>query len=189
MCSAAVDALDAGESATVSSTCTLGSGVAGTLTLSVHVDASDAIYETSEVNNVMEADTELTVAVPDINLTAAGVGITAGGVTRRPGQDLEVFFEVESNGTDDAPPFRFIVYASSDTSITGDDVEVCIVDVTDGQPAGTTTDGSSTVCTVPTMPEGDYYLGLVVDTEQVIPETDEDDNIAVDTSNLLTVTE
>ena len=52
---------------------------------------------------------------------------------------------------------------------------------------GTTTSGAAIECQVPTMDPGDYYIGLIVDTDDDVPETDESDNVAVDSQNLLTI--
>ena len=189
ICSVSVPALDPGESAEVSRDCTLASDLYGTLALTARVDPDDEIFEVSEDNNSLASDTDLTVSAPDINLVAAGVGIVSGGASRSAGQDLDVYYEIQNDGADDAPPFRYVIYASVDSTITTSDTEFCIRDATTGLPAGTTTTGAYTTCTVPTMPTGDYYLGMIVDTEDDVPETDENDNVAVDSTNLFTMTE
>ena len=187
ICSASVEALDAGASTTVTKSCTLGASIIGTRPLSAYVDPDDQVFEVSETNNTTESATDLVVAEPDINLVAAGVGIVAGGTTRSAGDTLEVYPEIENDGTVDAPPYRFIFYASTDTTITTSDFEFCIRDATTGQAAGTTTSGAAIECQVPTMDPGDYYIGLIVDTDDDVPETDESDNVAVDSQNLLTI--
>jgi len=189
LCSVTVPALAAGATAPVSKTCTLGNATIGSVSLSAKVDATDVIYETSESNNSTDSPTPLTVAKPDINLVAAGVGIVAGGASRKVGQALDVYYQLQNTGNDAAPPFRFIIYASTDSSITKDDTEFCIRDITSGMtPKSTTNDGLFTTCTVVTLPIGEYYLGMIVDTAAAIPETSETDNTTVDTLNKLTIT-
>jgi hypothetical protein len=188
MCNVSVGALAAGSSTEVTRVCTLSSNAIGTLPLRAEVDPSDAIFEASETNNSLQSATDFVVAEPDVNLVAAGVGLVAGGAERTAGQTLQVYYTIENDRTQNAPPYRVVFYASVDATITTNDIEFCIRDVQLGQTAGTTTAGASTDCLVPTMPTGDYYIGMIVDTENVIPETDESDNVTVDTQNLLTIT-
>ena len=119
-----------------------------------------------------------------------GSVLRRGGVERKVnGSPVDVYYKLQNKGTDDAPGFQFIIYASTDTNITKDDTEFCIRDVNAGLPAGTTTkDGVSVSCTMVTLPIGEYYLGMIVDTNGAVLETDESDNVTVDTLNKLTIT-
>jgi subtilase family serine protease len=188
LCSASVPALAAGQSTPIAASCNLPSTMLGTLTLSAKIDPQDAIFETLETNNSASSATKLVVNAPDLDLSVGNVMFT-GSSPVSIGKDIGVSFTLFCDGSVDAPPFQMIFYASTDKTITQDDHELCIRNVSGMKTGTSVVNGALTGCQVPTIPAGTYYLGFIVDTQFDIPETSEGNNTAVDTNNTFTISQ
>ncbi|MDZ7330905.1 MAG: hypothetical protein ONB31_02880, partial [candidate division KSB1 bacterium] len=85
------------------------------------------------------------------------------------------YFRVQNTGTQSSGNFKLFVYLSTNDVISPSDTKV-------GESSVSSISGGSyrdvvTSCTVPSsMTPGDYYVGMIIDPENVVQETNENDN-------------
>ncbi|MDF1565498.1 MAG: putative Ig domain-containing protein [Deltaproteobacteria bacterium] len=137
--------------------------------LGVIVDAGSVIDEPNEVNNARRGEL-IQVRTPAPDLTAAEVRIPPLGAA---GEAIAVTFTMENRGNEPAT-FEYGVYLSHNSTISPEDLLLFR-----GQrnlTAGTFQTRSDYVHLSPTLPEGEYYLGLVLDPDGLVHELDETNN-------------
>jgi subtilase family serine protease len=175
--------LAGGASVVVSRACTLPATKLGTFRVLAKVDHLDTAFETDENNNVLASSTSFTIQRPDFNLVASMVSFTP--FTTSVGRDVTVAVTVANPGSEATPPYALRVYVSTDKTVTMSDPQLCFYD----RPSLAAASGVQfqIVCRVPTTPPGNYWLGVILDPDNELPETSETDNVATETLNQLTI--
>jgi len=109
-----------------------------------------------------------------------------GPATAVSGDQANVFFEFFNQGDGNAGAFVVRFYFSADSVITTDDPSSPAFFPFSRQPSGTA-GGSGGLIPVPAnLPPGEYYLGAIVDADQQLAETREDNNTRVaDTGKII----
>lgn len=126
-------------------------------------------------------------ATSDINLTC-DVGshnyFTPTNVA--PGGTFTDHFRVKNTGTNSSGSFKIFYYLSTNTSISNSDTKVGESNVSSIS-AGSYRDVITT-CTIPnSMPQGNYWVGEIIDPDNIIQESNENDNDWYHGSTQLTV--
>lgn len=123
------------------------------------------------VSEEIEKDTRFAIIRPDlvVNKVTCQESAVQGGT-------LIVNTTVKNQGTASAGPFKVSVYLSADARITERDKEIGYGEVTDLGP-GMLREGTAVANVPPNLLPGDYYLGVMVDSEKVISEENEANNI------------
>lgn len=96
-----------------------------------------------------------------------------------PGDSLVVTYTRENLGNAAAGTFRLSVMLSSDSTIDTSDTQACYADVT--APANHSITTGLTGCSVPSLPPGTYYAGVLIDSLDDVVEVDETNNAASST--------
>lgn len=183
LCTQSAPGIAASSTVDVEKACALPSNALGTYSLIAEVDYQDNVFETDESNNVAVSISQLTIAPPSFNLQAESVSfspftVSAGGM-------LDVAVTLGNTGQDDIPGFLVHVYASTDPTITTADELLCFSS-RPTLPAQTAVQ-FQLACTVPTIDPGTYWLGVLLDPDDALPETNENDNVAIDSDVRLTI--
>lgn len=167
--------LAAGASELVSRICTAPEAASGDLWLIAVADPDDAVFEVDDTNNSAVGVRVITIHPPDWNLNASN--FSSGSSTFQSGDSVQFNLTVTNTGTVAVTGYHLDVYLSSDTSISSSDTLFCYLDK--GSLDGGVIDTFTFGCEAPTVDPGTYYFGVIVDPEELIPETDESDNAAV----------
>lgn len=144
--------------------------------VALELDYTNAIDESDETDNWrFDADTLVILGDVEVDLAPSDAFASENEVKTATATDVSV--TVDNLGLDDVGPYTVRFYYSSDQNITTNDTLLCTVNEP-GLAANTATVVEDQ-CIVPTL-DGDYYLGVIVDPSNVIVETNEDNNSAVD---------
>lgn len=180
MCGANIASQDPGTDLNRLINCTIQAGLpSGSYRVGVIIDALDEVAELDEGNNIAGAPTALDVTtVPGTaNLTVSAVSLDT--YVAAPGAPLQIRYTRSNTGTGDAGPYRLSVRLSADAAITTSDLEVCGGYMPTGQLA--MTDLARVLnCTVPAVAEGPWTIGVIMDVNHEVAETDELDNTDLD---------
>jgi len=182
ICSTPTGVLAGGASATVSQSCVV--PAVGTFQLLARVDPLDFVFESNESNNDGKAATTITIEQPNFNLGAGLISFGPGSEVKV-GDSITIAMAIGNTGLDASPNYRVNIYLSSDSTITTGDQLLCYSDRL--SLSGNTVLNVQVTCMVPTVPLGTYYVGYVIDPENILPETNERDNVGVDLDFRLTV--
>lgn len=186
VCSRNIVSLAAGlydpPSTNAKTTCPVPAGVLpGTYYLIEVVDSGFQIAESNEFNNTRYTTTSLYVG-PDLIPY-----LLTGTIS---GSNLIITDRVRNQGNVDTGPFRISYYVSGDTIYqSGTDIFVCSRSLS-SLPAGTydpPSTNATTTCPIPAgISAGPYYLVSVTDSESMVPESNESNNVRT-TTNLLNI--
>jgi subtilisin-like proprotein convertase family protein len=151
----------------------------GTYYLGMIVDSADVVSETNETNNVAWSQLTVAAAASTIDLVADEVGIPISSVAA--GESFQISYAGHATGGGTiAGNFSLGFYLSTDASITAGDLPLA-----HRVGAWATTGGDAfgamayTVTVPPATPAGTYYVGFWVDDTDVVAESDETNNKAV----------
>jgi len=170
--------LGAGDSIALTVTgCQVPAAPIGDYTLGVWLDSSTDIAESNENNNIL-ADTNDVFTVRGIDLYVHSIDLPAA-TSGNPGDNLVVTYTRENLGNAAAGTFRLSVMLSADSTIDTSDTQACYADVT--APANHSITTGLTGCTVPSLPAGTYYAGVLIDSLDDVVEVDESNNAASST--------
>ena len=156
----------------------------GDYSLLMVIDPANAVTETDENNNFGMVPLHIGAGDPppptgDPDLVAEGPDLFAptGFVW---GQTYEAIADVFNQGSGDAGAFTITVAFSTDNAFDGGDTVLATIPVT-GLTAGPNSESFNDIMvTLPTdgaFPDGQYYVFVVADSEFVVNETDENNNI------------
>ncbi|HEX7050967.1 MAG TPA: CARDB domain-containing protein [Longimicrobiales bacterium] len=164
---------------------TLSSDVAPTtLTLEANVGtlpadtytASVSVYSATATNGPVVLTVTFTVdaGAPDLAFTTP---LTVTPTTAAPGGRISVTFSLANQGDGPAGAFRFGIYLSMDAAITADD-ELLFDGRINTLPPGAAYVPNDFIQVIPsgTAP-GQYYIGIIADTEDAVVESDESNNV------------
>ncbi len=177
--SAAGESIAAGVSCDVPSSMSLNDYYVG-----VVLDEPGDVPESDETDNEAVSTTQVTVD-GDIDLEILNVNLldtegVAGGV-------FDIELEMRNNGTFDAAPFEIGVLFSADSTVTTADTLACDVPTGAALGAGASLAVTLTNCAVPSLPIGDYTVGVWLDSDQTVPESNENNNIRADAGDDFTI--
>lgn len=153
------------------------STTAGTYWIGAIADDLGTIAERSETNNVRAAAQTLNVRpaqLPDlepVSITASPLAVVAGG-------PIDVSDTVRNAGIVAAGAFQVAVYLSRDSIVDTQDVLLGVRPVSSLAP-GASSSAGDTVAIPPATAAGTWYVGVVVDAQGQVGESDEADNTRV----------
>lgn len=160
-------------------TLTIPGGTAdGTYYLGMIVDVTDTVAESNEANNVAWASLEVATTPDDVDLVADSVSAAASSVER--GQTLDISYSghLSGSGTVDGS-FSIGLYLSTDATFGGGDRLLAERTGSWASDPGDTFGETGFTVTVPAATvAGTYYLGMVVDSADVVAESNESNNTA-----------
>lgn len=136
------------------------------------VDAGDTVSEPNETDNLVFSEF-LRVAAPRADLVPQNVVPQAA--VGSPGGSFSVDFEIANEGTVDADA-DWMVLLSRNSVVTADDQMVASGSI---RVEGSQTASVSSTFTLPSIPWGDYTLGVIIDAQNTVLETSEVNNSAV----------
>lgn len=166
----------AGATATFTDTVTLPTFTSTqTLYLGVIVDIYSAVPETSESNNTQRRAEPISIVFPIPDLRAE---IVQTATSAAAGEDFSVTRILENVGVAPSQTFTYDYYLSATPQVDPRSA-IRIGRFTSSLTNGTDDYGIDTMLIPSTVPEGDYYVGIVVDPEDLIDEVDETNNTAV----------
>ena len=179
VCQVAVPSgLAAGATTHVSESCAIPALDSGAWYVIAEADDRDDVFESDETNNTSVAPATITVAQPTWDLGSPLLSDN-GGQNLSAGQNITFQLSVKNTGPDTIPGFDASVMLSADVSITGSDQLLCTVTL--GAVPGQSEAGFTFNCTIPSVPAGSYYTGVILDPKDALQETDETNNTSVDT--------
>ncbi len=166
-----VAGLAAGATSSATTVVTLPASMApGTYYLGTLVDVEGKVAEKNEANN---AATGAALAVQHgSDLVAVSVSAPAAA---KPGASIQVRNEVANRGIATSPRFTVTIFLSTDATITAADRKV-LCHTVNPLAAGATNLADSKVTLPANLPVGTYYVGVVVDADQRVKESDEGNN-------------
>lgn len=117
---------------------------------------------------------------PELDLVAESISISPDPV--EPGGQADLTWQGRVEGNDPLPgPFDVGFYLSSDPDIDTTDTELDRVTVTTAVDPGDTFGGADHTVTIPDgLSEQTWYIGVIVDPDDDVDETNEDNNLASD---------
>ncbi len=190
-----VSDLGAGLSRTSSSMVTIPNNIEpGTYYLGVVIDSEFVIIESDESNNVRFAETgalkitsqntpiqvtqtEEPIAATDKKIDLTVVEVTTEGQAHA-GDDISVNTTIKNDGDVDAGSFIVGLYLSPNNTITKDNTLLALGTI-ENLPAGLVRTGTAMAGIPANLTPGEYYIGIIIDTEDVITEKDKINNIGV----------
>ncbi|MCA9000831.1 MAG: hypothetical protein KDB61_02830 [Planctomycetes bacterium] len=185
-----VTGLGAGQVSGSNAPYTVPAGLAsGTYFLGVFVDDLSQVVELSDGNNVQMAAGTLNYShssTPMANLVMESIDVNLGTV--EVGHTVNIVTTVSNAGDEDAAAFLVGIYLSTDSDVTTSDLPLVVRSVHTGLNAGFTSVQSAPVLVPSSIPPGTYTVGAIVDKDGTVTESDENDNLAVETHQL-TVTQ
>ncbi|NPV89693.1 MAG: hypothetical protein HPY50_02810 [Firmicutes bacterium] len=149
----------------------------GSYYLGAKVDVYNDVYEYNENNNTGYKTTPIALPNKDlIVLSIDGVGTGAKGGT------ITITDTLKNQGTTKVDDFFYIkYYLSADTIITSSDSYLGQRDEYRTINPGASSVPTTTSVTIPTnIPDGSYYIGSIVDTTNVVRESNENNNTGYD---------
>ena len=173
LCSTTLAAVAAGATQSANTTCPVASVPAGTYYVGMIVDPNNTIVETNEDNNVRPSTSTFTLA-PDL----AGITLTAS--LSFSGTSVTVFSGVRNGGNQAVNDVAVNFYLSTDTTITTADSFLCSRTISTLPIGGT--NSASVTCSVTDQPSGTYYVGMIVDPDNTIVESNEANNTLATTT-------
>ena len=170
-CTKTMNSIYAGSSRTQSCSGSLPSS-SGNFYWGVIADTSSSISETSESDNSQTFNMISISEEPTINLvpTSSGSNFPSTGQT---GDSVTVTTKILNEGNSASGSFTYKVYLSTDTYISASDTLFC------SKSMNSISAGSSgTISCIASLPDstGNYYWGVIADTDSEVSETSESDN-------------
>jgi subtilase family serine protease len=169
----AVPQLAAGASSTGSTTVTIPAGTAaGTFYLVAQADAGNAVTETSETNNTRSR----TISIgPDLAFTI----LTLSPTSLPAGANLTVSDTITNQGSDVAPPSTTRFYLSTNSTLDGSDVALNPVRPVPQLASGASNAGSTILPIPSSLAPGFYYVLAQADSDGVVAESVETNNVSL----------
>jgi subtilase family serine protease len=147
------------------------------------VDAGNDVAEMNENNNIACSADRVTLPTPDLpDLQAFTFEPPSGSVAR----SFTILNEIGNFGDARCDPFTVGFYLSGDATVTTNDVRIG-TRFHSGLPLMSVGANEETSVTIPDwVPGGAYYIGMIIDPDNAIAETHEDNNVSVSASTVRT---
>ncbi len=178
-CNLSLSSMAPGESFVRVAGCTVPAIADGDYYVGIILDPDDVIAEEDEDNNTDYDPGQYTVGsvgLPDLEIANVALSSYSGEV----GDDFTISYTRSNYGAADSGLFELSVRFSVNTDITVADDEACRLSISSMAPGESF--GRSVTCTVPTVSDGDYYVGIILDPDDLIVEDDESNNTDYDPS-------
>ncbi len=144
------------------------------LYLGVLVDIYSRVPETNPNNNIGHTQQPLRIVFPIPDLAGSIVETATAAAA---GEQLAITRQITNAGVADAMSFSYRYYLSTNAMISTDDIELGRFNLS--LPEGGDDYGVD-VLTVPSnVSPGTYYLGMIVDPDDLLDEVDEENNVAL----------
>jgi hypothetical protein len=158
----------------------------GSYYLGVITDATSAVPESDEGNNTVYAIS------PMVDISGGGTGpdliVQSVSLTDGTGPDIAYQFAVRNQGTENTTvPFENKIYLSADTTISSSDYQINTLTIPSNLNAGGDFITPVLNTTVSGVPNGSYYLGVIADATNAVPESNEDNNTGYDGSPMVDI--
>ncbi len=147
----------------------------GNYWLGVLIDRTGAVTETSEGNNALATSVTVVSSSGLPNLVSSDCSVSPTHANA--GDTVTLSYRWRNTGSTGAPSFVWAAFLSSNSSYDAGDQLLVGLDALGGWPAGY--DGGIQTMNVdlpPSLADGTYYLGTMVDQGNVITESSESDN-------------
>lgn len=149
----------------------------GTYRVLLVVDPEDRIAEEREDNNVLVAAATLEVrsaGLPDLRATA----VSSRYRTARVGGRLVLSRELQNRGSGESGACDYAIYLSTNQSVTTSDRELHRFRFSDGLAPGERHSETVELDVPSSVAPGDYWVGLIVDPDDAVQESEERNNTA-----------
>ena len=150
----------------------------------VWADAGLAIDETNEENNVTRSTLPITITTETLDVDLVSSAPTLSGETFTPGTPVTLDAIIQNQGTADAGAFTALVVLSPDPEIDANDTVIETIEI-GSLAAGADAPQSLAIDVPASIINRPWYLGIVLDTDSDVAETDEANNVA-EYANLVT---
>lgn len=151
--------------------------VDGTYWIWVWADAGLAVDETNEDNNIARSTSPITVTSETLDVDLVATAPTLSSETFTPGTPVTLETVISNLGTADAGAFTAVVVLSPDPEIDANDTVIETIQI--GSLAGGANAPQVLEIAVPaTIINRPWYLGVVLDVDSDVAETDETNNVA-----------
>ncbi|MFX0134922.1 MAG: S8 family serine peptidase [Candidatus Hodarchaeota archaeon] len=163
----------------------------GTYYIGWIIDSNDYVDESDENNNIFY-ETSYTllvsslVAKPDLTDRGSSYSDFTPNTVEAGVTSFNVWCDVENIGTEASGEFNITYYASLDTTITDSDYLIGI-DTLSSIVSGDYADSSWSGTFPGGIPDGTYYIGWIIDSNDYVDESDENNNIFYETSYTLLI--
>lgn len=118
---------------------------------------------------------------PNLEVSSATASIHSAA----PGDSVDVSFTIENSGVSDADSFVVAAYLSSDGTVDSSDTRICETTISAGLSAGAYMNGLLNSCALDSsLSDGSYTIGVIVDADEEVTESEEGDNVGTDSSAL-----
>lgn len=157
------------------------------------LDVTGTINERDEDDNIVlinGGNTVITITNSGTNMDLQDNGNFTQSVssTAVAGGLFDISHDVFNDGGDDSNGFDVYYYLSTDNDIDDTDYLIHTRSVPGGVSANTFTDVNNVGLTMPTgIPDGEYFVGWIIDPQNVVLETDETDNTVLYWDGLLKI--
>lgn len=174
--------LKSGEEYTDTVNVTLPEGVSGNYLVFAFTDATDAVYESNEDNNVSKGKVVQIYPVEERPVDIV-IGKLESPVFVTAGENITLTYRIENIGEYAASgTLRDVIYLSKDDQWDANDIQVGVVTGRVNIEAGGDIIREATGRVV-NVPEGKYFFIVKTNSTRSIPEVSEDNNVAVGYSN------
>lgn len=174
--------LKPGEEYTDTVNVTLPEGVSGNCLVFAFTDATDAVYESNENNNVSKGRVVQIYPVEERPVDIA-IGKLEPPTFVTAGENITLTYRIENTGEYAATgTLRDVIYLSKDEQWDANDIQVGVVTGRVNIEAGGDITREATGRVV-NVPEGKYYFIVKTNSTRSIPEVGDDNNVAVGYSN------
>jgi len=140
--------------------------------LGVIADILSVVPETSELNNSLYLEERVQVVTPSPDLRGQVIGAPNATAS---GETIHITRLLDNFGVEDANQVTYAYYLSTDESLSTEDIVLYRQQLSIAQ--GSSDFGTDFVVMPHGIEPGDYYLGGILDPDQMIVETDETNNI------------
>ena len=160
----------------VQATCSVPLVATGIYWLGAIADAADVLMETDEANNTSVSAATVAITAPDMDVETYLFGSNEGAAAS-PGEVVDYTIQIKNVGTAPVPQLDAMILYSSDQNLSFADYAACTYPLA-GVPALTITQFTFQ-CQIPQVPAGFYYRGVILDPNNVLPESNEMNNSVI----------
>jgi len=143
----------------------------GTYYFAVLIDPNNTVAESTKTNNIRVSGPVSVGIGPDLTVLAVSAPNYSG-----PGQTITLVDQLANIGLGSAGNWSYRVYLTTNAVVTTNDTVLTTQGAFPGFPAHSTVTNSDLVTVPADTPPGNYYLGIIIDYNNVILESNEGNN-------------
>jgi subtilase family serine protease len=148
----------------------------GNYFIEIFVDSNDSILELNENNNRAESSNRISISVPSEGGPDLVANSVSGPANAKAEESIDLQIDLSNDGSANTGAFNVRVYLSTNTTITTSDTEMGLLEINSGLAAGENLDTTKTFTIPASISLSNYYFGIRVDSDNSVPESDEDNN-------------